>query len=725
MSYTKVDFGSGGGKRRHTREVGNAKAMGPSEFGRLNGPMTGPAYGIRSSAILAHHGRTPQQQVLWRNNVTARARMLGVIKTDDPFTEAKRLREEAETASGSARDELLRRAAKIEAVPDTSMSLEACLAFSALGARVPDSYLGAFARAHVGGKLAAHCYVEASLPKHNVVRFLTEEENARLVSPAQLLASGAALPGLLGGARWGAIAAIHAKAAPAPRAAASAEKPLSQRELHQIAGAKLSLKSKLRWTRRIFSHLHPNWTNRWWGQGDYSAREAAEEHFRDLANEARDDAIFARTTPIRLWLGASTDVAPSWAECEQRRLAKRAAREDAEVALRSAEFAEALAKRFPTFVAILQWGRGTLEHPSVTAKKAAAKKAHQKQRRANGKERAAAERAAAAAIRALPDYIAPTPASAYTQPMEQIQTLRLGNLPLASTIEEQRALREAMAALVTRLGGSVAKEHGATFTPLRNRVTAGYGFVKCSSPANAQRVLKESLLLPGAGRDEEDRCFAPMVFAGVTSMVIVELAASERQTKVQMEARKAKEAAEREAAQAKCRALVLATVRPATKVELAVEVSVAPAAEAPVLAKVCLGATVKARREAKAAEEAAALKAEVEAMFSAPLGGVVRAAPKAPKFKQSFAASAKKGATAAKMEVVDEFTIKVDGRVLAVVAAPSSELGAAQSMMRKIMAESEAKAKKAARDKARAQWEKDAAEAEADGWFVEGWVEPE
>jgi len=77
------------------------------------------------------------------------------------------------------------------------------------------------------------------------------------------------------------------------------------------------------------------------------------------------------------------------------------------------------------------------------------------------------------------------------------------------------------------------------------------------------------------------------------------------------------------------------------------------------------------------------------------------------------------------MEVVDEFTIKVDGRVLAVVAAPSSELGAAQSMMRKIMAESEAKAKKAARDKARAQWEKDAAEAEADGWFVEGWVEPE
>jgi len=646
--------------------------------------------------------------------------MLGVIKTDDPFTEAKRLREEAETASGSARDELLRRAAKIEAVPDTSMPLEACLAFSALGARVPDSYLGAFARAHVGGKLAAHCYVEASLPKHNVVRFATEEENARLRSPAQLLASGAALPGLLGGARWGPmLAAIHAKAAPAPapRAAASAEKPLSQRELHQIAGAKLSLGSKLRWTRRIFSLMHPNWTNRWWGQGDYSFREAAEEHFRDLANEARDDAIFARTTPIRLWLGASTDVAPSWAECEQRRLAKRAAREDAEVALRSAEFAEALAKRFPTFVAILHWGRGTLEHPSVTAKKAAAKKAHQKQRRANGKERAAAERAALAAIRALPDYIAPTAATAYTQPMEQIQTLRIGNLPLASTIDEQRALREAMSALVTRLGASVAKEHGATFTPLRNRVTAGYGFVKCSAAAGAQRALK------ACSADKEGRLCAELAFNGVTSVVVVELAASERQTKSQMEARKAKEAAEREAAQAKCRALVLSTLRPATKVELAVEVSVA--AEAPVLAKVCLGATVKARREAKAAEEAAALKAEVEAMFSAPLGGVVRAAPKAPKFKQSFAASAKKGATAAKMEVVDEFTIKVDGRVLAVVAAPSSELGAAQSMMRKIMAESSAKAKKAARDKARAQWEKDAAEAEADGWFVEGWVEPE
>ena len=91
-SNVKVDWGSGGGKRRHTREVGNAKAAGPSEFGRLNGPMTGPAYGIRSPAIVAWKARTPQQQVLWRNNVTAHARALGVIKGDDPFADAKRLR---------------------------------------------------------------------------------------------------------------------------------------------------------------------------------------------------------------------------------------------------------------------------------------------------------------------------------------------------------------------------------------------------------------------------------------------------------------------------------------------------------------------------------------------------------------------------------------------------------------------------------------------------------
>ena len=722
-SYAQVDWGSGGRKRQHSRAVGNAKAAGPSEFGRLKGSMIGPAYEVRSSCITAYKERNPQQQVVWCNNIIARARAMGIIKSEDPFAEAKRLRAEADKASGAVRADFLRRAEKIESVPDGGMSLDNCLAFAALAARLPEAHLLDFALAHKGAKFATSCYTEAAKPKWNVVRWATEEENAAMVTIGESLASGAALPGLLGKVQ-AELAAATASSRPvrAPKVeAVKAPRPPTERELHQAAGAKLSLESKLRWTRRIFSHLHPNWTNRWWGQGDYSAREAAEEHFRDLAKEARDDAVFARTTPIRLWLGACTDVAPSWAECEQRRLAKRAAREEAEVALRSAECAEALAKRFPTFVAILHWGRGTLEHPSVTARKAAAKKVHQKQRRLNGKERAAAERAALAAIRALPDHIVATDASAYSRPMEQIRSISFKNLPLAETLPEQAQLREALSQLVKRAGAEVAKVRGALFVPTQGRggPTKGFGFVECSTAAGAQRVIAAV----GA------RGTLDLEFNGMTSQVFVELAASNRQTKEQMEAKKAKDAAERAASQAECRRLVLATLRPATKVELAEETpSPATAAAAvPVLAKVCLGATAKARREAEAAAEAARLKAEVEAMFSAPLGGVVRTAPKAPKFKQSFAASAKIGATAAKMEVMDEFTIRVDGRVLAVVAAPSTELGAAQSTMRKIMAESAAKAKKAKRDALYAQWLKDKAAADADpmGWDIGEWVEPE
>jgi hypothetical protein len=268
------------------------------------------------------------------------------------------------------------------------------------------------------------------------------------------------------------------------------------------------------------------------------------------------------------------------------------------------------------------------------------------------------------------------------------------------------------------LGGSVAKEHGATFTPLRNRVTAGYGFVKCSAPANAQRVLR------ACEQDEEGRHTAELVLAGITSHVIIELAASERKTKAQMEAAKAKDAAERAAAQAKVRTLMVSSIRPSTKVEL-VEDAPATCAAAPVLAKVCLGATAKARREAEAAEEAARLKAEVQAMFSAPLGGVVRSAVKAPQFKVSFAASAKKGATAAKLEVVDEFTVKVDGVVKRIEAVEGSELARAQAVIRRQIAEDAARVKKVARDKRRSEWEADKAAAEETGWYVDDWVEDE
>jgi hypothetical protein len=152
----------------------------------------------------------------------------------------------------------------------------------------------------------------------------------------------------------------------------------------------------------------------------------------------------------------------------------------------------------------------------------------------------------------------------------------------------------------------------------------------------------------------------------------------------------------------------------------------APVAAEPALVKVCLGATAKARREAEAAEAAAALKAQVQAMFAEPLGGVMRSKPKAPQYKLSFAAAAVKPA-APKVEVVDAFTAKVDGRVVAVTGRVNTELGAAQAMMRKIMAEAEAKEKKSRRDKAYAQWLADKAAADADptGWDIEDWVEPE
>ena len=695
----KVDWGAqGGGKRRHTREVGNAKAMGPSEFGPLKGTMAGPAYGIRSSCVTAYKERNPQQQVAWCNNIIARARAMGIIKSEDPFAEAKRLRAEADKATGAVRADFLRRAEKIESVPDGGMSLDNCLAFAALAARLPEAHLLDFALAHKGAEFASHCYTEAAKPKWNVVRWATKEENAAMVTIGESLASGAALPGLMGKvAAELAAASASAKPAPAPAPAPAepAPKPLTKRERYQA----FSPESKSRW-RRLLCLKRPKWTAAWNDiHGDHSLPEAVISHFFHMRDEAQDDLEHAQ-------------------RYYEKDLAYIA---ELRSAFYLADLGYDLAKVFPRWIALLHFSRGTLEHPSVTAKKAVAKKAHQKQRRLNGKERAAAEKAALAAIRALPTYIAPLAAEAYMQPKEQIRSLSFKNLPRATNFNEVRALSKALSELVERSGASVSRERYALNIPTQKfgpekGHTRGFGFVECTAAAGAQRVLAAA----GA------RGTLDLEFNGITNQVFVELAAINRQSKADWEAAKAKVTAVKTAAQAKCRALVLATLRPATKVELAEEAP-APATAAaavPVLAKVCLGATAKARREAEAAAEAARLKAEVQAMFSAPLGGILYSTPKAPQFKQSFAKAAKKGATAAVVVVVDEFTVKVDGVVKRVEAAPSTELGAAQSAIRRIMAADTAKAKKAARDKAYAQWAKDKAEAEAEGWFVDDWVEP-
>ena len=682
----KVDFGANGrGKQCHSRAVGNAKAAGPQEFGSLKGSMTGPAYGIRSSAVLAYHARSPQQQVLWRNGVIARARTLGIIKSEDPFKEAKRLRELAEGLTGPTRQATLASAAAIEARPDEGMPLESCLAFAALAARLPEAHLLDFCLHNKGSHFAAECYMEASQEKWNVVRFLTKEEDALLVSPAQLLARGAALPGLMG--KVAAELAAAAAAAKPVTAAAAAHAPVAAPK------APVSMRVKLLWTRRVFSHLHPKWTAAWWDrQGDHSLPEQARSHCYHMRAEAEDNLEHTKR-----YFPADTAAHAQLAEVAQRAC-------DLEV----------LAFKCPTVVAVLQWGRGSLTHPAVAARK----KVQQKKRRATAKERAAAEKAAAAAIRALPTYITPLASEAYMQPKEQIRSLNFKNLPLATNISEVRALSKALGKLVECAGASVSREQYALNIPTKKfgpekGFTQGFGFVECTAAAGAQRVLAAA----GASGTLN------LEFNGITSRVFVELAAANRQSKADWEAMKAKATVVKAAAQAKCRQLVLATLRPATKVELAEEMPSAPTSE-PVLAKVCLGATVKARREAEEAAAAAALKAEFQAMFSAPLGGILHAKPKAPKFKQSFVASAKKGAVAAKVEVLDEFTVKVDGVVKRVEAEASTDLGAAQSAIRRIMAADTAKAKKAARDKAYAQWAKDKAAAEAEGWFVEDWVEP-
>ena len=607
--------------------------------------MTGPAYGIRSLAVTAFHAKTPQQQLAWRNGVIVRARALGILKGGVSATDqAKALRAQAQdlrarAAAGEfqgylSRDDadvakdLEEEAKEVAARGETGMSLEDCMAFSALAARMPTDQLTVFCLAHKGSRFAVHCYVEASLPKWNVVRFLTHEENAKLTTVSEALATGAALPGLLSVAA-GALAAAAAKTrAPAPRVAlAKAEKPLSQRELHQIAGAKLSLESKLRWTRRIFSHLHPNWTRHW--SGDYTRehgetlRDQVKEHFHCLAAVAHDDYEDARKRIARCWFRPYATSAPTWDLCEQQLAARREARAETEWELQLARNGEYLSKRFPTFCAIMNWGRGSLVHPAVLARRKGQKRA----KRANAATRAAQE---AAAVRALPAYITAVAPEAYSRPMEEIRSISFKNLPLATTLVEQAALRQALSDFVTRVGATVAKVRGALFVPTQGRggPTKGFGFVECSTAEGARRVVD-------AAAEDSD-----LLFNGVTSKIFVELAASNRQTKDQMEAKKAADAKERESARAKVLSLMKAEVGPkATPMEL-VEAPVA----VPALVKVCLGATARARREAEEAAEAARLKAEVQAMFSAPLGGTVRSKPKAPQYKLSFAAAAVKPA---------------------------------------------------------------------------------
>ena len=695
---------NGSGKRSNRNRVANAKCGGASEIHSLTGAASGGAvYALRNTALRAWDSLNPQQQdrarYLAHTAAGAEAHQMpkagatasdvaaasmsdgegGVVSQGITDRFGDSVGEEIVIGSGASRG---------------IYSTEEIIAFRCL----IDAAGTVAARAFLldrkrSSKLELLLYEEAArLNSGRVVRWTTKEEDARLSTTTQLLARGEALPGLMGKVA-AELAAAAATARPVSSAAAAPKAKLPKRESYKA----LSLESKLWWQRRVFSQQRPKWTAAWWDlQGDHSLPEQARSHCYHMRAEAEDNLDHAKRY-------FPADVA--------------AHAQLAEVAQRACDL-EVLASRCPTVVAILQWGRGSLTHPAVAARK----KAQQKKRRANGKERAAAEKAAAAAIRALPTYITALAPEAYMQPKEQIRSLNFKNLPLATNEAERSALGKALAKLVESAGASVSRERYALniptlkFGPAKGH-TQGFGFVECTAAAGAQRVLATA----GA------RGTLDLEFNGTTSQVFVELAAANRQSKADWEATKAKATAERAAAQAKTLALMKAAVGPkATPMELVTASPASPASEAPALPKVCLGASVKARREAEAAAETARIRAEWEAMFSAPLGGILHSKPKAPQFKLSFAGAAVKPA-APKVEVVDAFTAKVGGKLVKVAAAADTELGAAQAMMRKIMGEADAKAKKVARDKAYAQWLKDKAVADADplGWGIEDWVEPE
>jgi hypothetical protein len=567
---------------------------------------------------------------------------------------------------------------------DSKITKDIAIAFGALASRTSNAYAVAFIASHKKRKtLEANLYMEAAKPAFNRITVLSREEEAKFLTPTQAVAAGRVR---LCGAVADVLAAAAARLAPAELAVVEPKvKPLTLKQRMAAHVAALPAASKRRWKIRVFTQLRPKHDAGWRLQA-----QDAEEHLEDLCGQAWDDTL------------TLTVLGPDVSEEENALIL--AAHQDAQDGC-------FLVKRFPLFVAAILYGKGTLVHPAVKARQNKAANNRRLVRRLKWLN--AAQRAAEQAenVRTLPDYLKAVAPEAYMQPLEVIKSLSFKNLPLAESLPAQAELRQALSQLVERLGGAVAKTRGALFIPTAGRggPTKGFGFVECVSSASAQRVLE-------AGPTVE------LEFQGITSVLSVELAASNRKSKEEMEAAKVKAAAERDAGRAKVLALMKAEVGPkSTKLELA-DAPDASDATAVMLAPVCLGSIAAERKAAAAVAEAAALKEKVAAMFATSLG--TGPAPKARKFKLSFGAAAAKPA-APKVEVVDAFTAKVGGMLIKVEAAAHTELGRAQELMRRMMAKSEAEAKQSARDIMRSEWEKAKKEAEGTGWDVEDWVEPE
>jgi hypothetical protein len=339
---------------------------------------------------------------------------------------------------------------------------------------------------------------------------------------------------------------------------------------------------------------------------------------------------------------------------------------------------------------------------------AAAKKGQGKRKRLTTAERDA-HHAAAIKQLALPKYLMPKALDTFTKPLELISSVRLGNLRLAVGQEQLRALNKDVRDFVAYHGGRVAEGPGGVFIPFRGQ-SQGYCFVKLVSHANAmflldhlaeveRRACARSYDTAPLDLDRSRVEPVPHILdrkTGEQRPVLYELAASERKTKAEMEAEKAK------AGEARRLAALSKPLTEREKIVAAMNTKMAaPTTELKqVLKPVCLGATRKAAETAAKAAEAAKLKATFQAMFSSALPSAV-ATTSAPTFELPFAAAAAKPKPVL-TKLVDATHISVGGVVKQFVASPLTELGKAQEALRELTVQEEKAAARQAQKARRA-----------------------
>jgi len=235
------------------------------------------------------------------------------------------------------------------------------------------------------------------------------------------------------------------------------------------------------------------------------------------------------------------------------------------------------------------------------------------------------------------------------KPVEQIHTIVIKNLPEVNRVTS-RDLNSAIRRLVARYGGEVRTGIGGVYIPMAGHASKGFCFVELVSAENARRTLEAM----GVSVELE--------FAGVVSELAPTLALSNRKTKEEMEAEKAKVAAEKRAADS------VDSVSAAIKAAMR-----GPGGE---LKPICL-ADIKREKMSEAEQ---ALKDKIAAAFPS-LNSCTSNSASAKQFEVSFAAAAAKPLPE-KVEVIDPFKIKLAGVEYALAAAPTTVIGKAQMALR-------------------------------------------